>query len=94
MRPAVHPDRALRVPCEMLDVDRDELLRRRVDLVPHADVGEAVRVVRRMHAALIIGQREDRRAPALRARAVGGVERQPGVVAELGTRQAGPESPP
>ena len=59
----------------------------RFDLVPHADVGEAVRVVRRVHAALVVRQRQDRRAPAHRAHAVVRVERQPRVVAELRPRK-------
>src|SRR5690606_33283257 len=83
MRTAVHPDRPHRVPREVLDVNRDQLLRDGIDLLPDPDVGEAVRVIGGMDAALIVRQRQDRRAPALRAKTIGVVQRQPGVVAEL-----------
>jgi hypothetical protein len=55
MRPAIHPECSLRAPGEVLQVDRHELLSLGVDLVPHANVREAIGVIRRMHATLIVG---------------------------------------
>ena len=87
MRAAVHPDRPLGAPREMMRVDGDELLRRRVALFPDAQAGEARHVVGRVHAALVLGQRDERGVPGVGAGADGVVDRQARVVAELGARQ-------
>src|SRR5262249_21379497 len=51
------------------------------------DVGEARHIVRRVHAALILGQSDERSIPSLRPRASRSVQRNPSVIAELGTRK-------
>src|SRR5262245_12071376 len=40
-----------------------------------------------MHAALVLGQRDERSVPAVRAQAAGVVHRQAGVVAEFGAEE-------
>ena len=87
VRPAVHPDRALGAPREVVDLDGDELLRVPVALFPDADRREAGRVVGGVDAALVLGQRDERRVPGVGAEPHGVGDRDAGVVAELGARQ-------
>src|ERR1700678_337780 len=53
MRPAIHPDGALGVPGEMMDVDGDQLLGVVVVLVPHANTRETGGVIGRVNTALV-----------------------------------------
>src|SRR5690606_532132 len=75
-------------PGEVLQAQGDQLFGVGVALFPDADVGEAVGVVGGVHAALVFGQGDQRGAPALRAQAVGVVDGQAAVVAQLRAREA------
>ena len=64
-------------------------LRRVVDVERDAQVADAAEPVGgRMRLALVLGQRQQRRVPAVGAQPRGVVDRQAGVVADLGARHA------
>ena len=89
VRTAVHPDGALGLLPGNVRVEGDQLLRRSVELAPDAQVrGAAGRVVGRMRLALMLGQREDRRVPAVGVQACRLVDRNPQVVADVRTGNA------
>ena len=94
MRTAVHPDGALgRLPGNV-GVIGDQLLRVAVHFLPDAQVGgSAPGVVGRVRAALILGQREQRRIPAIAAQARRVVDRQSEIVADIRARGCAPENP-
>ena len=84
MRTAVHPDRPLGLLPRDVRVVRHELLRRAVELAPDAQVGGAARrVVGGVRLALVFGQREDRRVPAVPVQAARFVDREAEIVADV-----------
>ena len=84
MRTAVHPNGSLgRLPGNM-GVISDQLLRVAVHFLPDTQVGgSAPGVIGRMRATLILGQRQQRRVPAIAAQARRVVDRQPEIVADI-----------
>src|SRR5262249_10236988 len=87
MRTAIHPDSAFRSPCEMMRVNRNELLRVRVPLFPDQHSAKARNVIRRVYAALIFRKRDERRIPRVCSKTRGIVQRNSGVVPKLGTEE-------
>jgi len=87
MRTAVHPDRANGVPCEVLHVNRDELLGILVDRLPDANLGKARGIVDGVNAALVMRQGKDGGVPGARAHETRLVDRQTAVVTELRSGQ-------
>ena len=89
MGPPVEPDCPLLRPGAHELLHGDDVLGRRVTLFgdPHAD--RAAQDVRRhVGAALVLGQRQAPRVPAVGIQPAGRVDRQAGVVARIGTRSA------
>ena len=89
MRTAVHPDRALRRLPRNVRVVGNQLLRRRIDLLPDSEVGRAAgRVVRRMRFALVFRQRENGRVPAVSVQPRRLVDGDSEIVPDLGAGNA------
>ena len=84
MRTAIHPDRSLGAPGEVMNMNRDQLLRVAIALFPDAKTGEARCVIRWMHAALILGKRDERRVPGVGAESSGVREWDAAVVTQFG----------
>ena len=88
MRPAVHPDRA-REPVAAVEAVRDEPLRDGIVLFDDREAaGASILVRRRVRQALVLGHREPRRRIQRRFVAQRIVDRQAGVVAEIGAAAA------
>ena len=89
MRTAIHPDGSLgRLPGNVRVIG-DQLLRVAVHFLPDAQVRRtAPGVIGRMRAALILGQREQGRIPAIAPQARGVVDGQPEIIADIGPRDA------
>src|SRR5204863_8961592 len=85
----VHVDGSLLVERADAVLDGDEIARTFFTLFPDRDVGRAAIDVRRhVHPALLLRQGQPVRVPALGVPAGAVGQRQPGVVAELRTRDA------
>ena len=94
MRTAIHPNGSLRRLPGNVGVIGDQLLGVAVHFLPDAQVGGAAPgVIGRMRAALILGQRQQRRVPAIAAQARRVVDRQPEIVADIRARECAPENP-
>ena len=87
MRPAIHPDRPLGSPSEMVRADRDEFLRRRIALLPNAHARKTRHVVRRVNTALILRKRDQRCVPTVGPKPRRIVDRHASVVAKFRTEQ-------
>jgi len=85
VRASIHPDGSLRSPREMVEVDSHQVLGVSVIFFPNPDIGEGRGIVGGMHAALVFGEREQRRVPSLAPQAIGGIDRKPGIVAQFRT---------
>ena len=87
MRAAVEPDGPVGVLEEAGDRVADEAPRDRIDDLAHVKVGAgaAHRVLRRMRPRLMLGHRLDRRVPGQRLLPPGGIDREAGEVAQLGS---------
>src|SRR5262245_36890496 len=89
MRAAIHIDRPRLLERAAVVFDRDQVLRLRVLLFPDAQVERAAIDVRRyVHAALLLGEREAGRVPAVRVLARRIIERETGVVGQFGAGNA------
>ena len=58
VRTAIHPDRSLGAPGEVMNVDRDELLRVAIALFRDPKAGETWSVIGWVNAALVLGKRD------------------------------------
>ena len=89
MRPPVHPDLALLLLPLNVGVQLDRRLRRAIDVGGDAQIADAAESIRGgMRLALMLWQRQERRHPAVGAQPRRIVDRQPGVVTDLGTGHA------
>ena len=90
VRPAIHPDRAVGIAEEPGDRVRADLVRERVEQLRHAEVRtrSAHGVLRGVRSGLLFGLRQDRGIPRLRLQLASLVQWEPGIVTELGARNA------
>src|SRR5262245_66499784 len=88
VRTTVHPYGSFAVPCKEVHVERNEPLRRRIDISPNSNVPETTqRVIRSVRTALIfLDNRYPIRVPAVGAHSRGVVDGYLEVVAQLGAR--------
>ena len=89
MRPAVEPDQASGLPERAEQFVSDDLLRDRVHFSVDTDVGGPPQRVRGwMRLGLMLAKRQDRRVPTVGLETAGVVQRNSGVVAEVGSGNA------
>src|SRR5215471_19675937 len=78
-----HPSKSLGAPGEVVKMDRDQNLRVLIHFLPDADIRKTGSVIGWVHAALVFGQREQRRIPCLSSRTSGGIEWNTCIIAQL-----------